>query len=200
MPTLWIELPEPALALETQRRKWTRAECEALESIGLLTDERLELVEGELIRMSKKRPHSDSQRRLFRWLLAIFGVDFIIEDEPIDVRHEDNQVNEPVPDITILNRSFEEFSGHNPGPADVSLIVEVSSSSLYLDLKTKSAVYARAGIADYWVLDVAGRTLIVHRKPESGAYREIVGYAENEYVSPLAAPAAKFKVGDAFPG
>jgi Uma2 family endonuclease len=177
------------LMMDAPRKKWPRADCDAMESIGLLQDDRLELVDGELIRMIKARPHCNAQRTLFLWLLKVPGPDFVIENEPIDVLREDNPRNEPVPDIAVLNRSFEEFPVNNPGPADLRLIVEVASVSLYLDLNSKSSIYARAG-----------RRLIVHRRPESGAYLEVTVYAANEFVSPLAAPDARFRVGDAFPG
>jgi Uma2 family endonuclease len=79
------------------------------------------------------------------------------------------------------------------------LVVEVADSTLNFDLTTKAALYARAGIAEYWVLDVSGRRLIVHRLPQSGKYTAILVYNEQEEVAPLAAPHATFKAADAFP-
>jgi Uma2 family endonuclease len=67
------------------------------------------------------------------------------------------------------------------------------------DLKIKAALYARAGVPEYWVLDVAGRRLLVHRNPQSGTYADVAAYSEQESVSPLAAPQAQFRVADAFP-
>jgi hypothetical protein len=58
--------------------------------------------------------------------------------------------------------------------------------------RRKPALYARAAFAEYWVLDVAGRRLIVHRSPESGAFTSVAAYSENEILSPLAAPKANF--------
>ena len=63
----------------------------------------------------------------------------------------------------------------------------------------KAALYARAGIQEYWVLDVTGRRLIVHRQPANGKHTSIVAYDESESVAPLAAPTSEFKVADAFP-
>jgi len=54
-------------------------------------------------------------------------------------------------------------------------------------------------VPEYWVLDVAGRRLVVHRDPQSGRYADVVAYSEHESVSPLAAPQAQFHVADAFP-
>jgi Uma2 family endonuclease len=79
------------------------------------------------------------------------------------------------------------------------LIVEIADSTLGFDLKVKGALYARAGVPEYWVLDVAGRRLLVHRNPQSGRYTDVAAYSEQESVSPLAAPQAQFRVADAFP-
>jgi len=60
-------------------------------------------------------------------------------------------------------------------------------------------LYARAGIAEYWVLDVPARRLIVQRDPQAGRYLSVVAYGEGESVSPLGASGAALRVGDAFP-
>jgi len=107
---------------------------------------------------------------------------------PIDVAPEDNPTNEPEPDVIVLKRQLSHF-----------LVVEIADTSLNFDLTTKAALYARAGIAEYWVLDVTGRRLLVHRDPKSSEYASIVAYGERESVAPLAAPQAEFRVADAFP-
>lgn len=78
-------------------------------------------------------------------------------------------------------------------------MVEIADSSLNFDLTTKATLYARAGILEYWALDVPGRRLFVHREPKSGSYAFIVVYSETEYVAPLAVPEKMFCVADAFP-
>jgi Uma2 family endonuclease len=83
-------------------------------------------------------------------------------------------------------------------PADLRLVVEVSDSTLGFDLTTKAELYARAGIAEYWVVDVAARRLIVHHEPREGLYRSVTAYNEEETVTPLASPGCEFRVLDAF--
>jgi Uma2 family endonuclease len=82
--------------------------------------------------------------------------------------------------------------------------VEVAYSSLTFDLTTKASLCARAGVLEYWVLDVTGRRLIVHRNPAAGdafgAYSLVVACDENESVAPLAAAYTAFPVNSAFPG
>jgi len=199
MPTLQIEAPDPPAVLEPPRKRWTRAECEMLESSGLLDHERFELVEGELIsKMAKKRPHSNALLSVFVWLQEAFGVRFVCPEIPIDVSPADNPINEPEPDIFVLNRKYSSFVSSNPGPADIRLVVEIAHSSLAFDLTTKAALYARAGIVEYWVLDVETRRLFVHRNPASGRYETIIAYEEHESVAPLAAPEHEFPVSIAF--
>jgi len=86
-----------------------------------------------------------------------------------------------------------------PQPEDLDLVVEVADTTLTFDLTVKAALYARAHIVEYWVLDVASRRLIVHRDPQSGRFMSIVAYGEDESVAPLAASQSEFRVADAFP-
>jgi Uma2 family endonuclease len=200
MPTAFTEIPPPPVPLSPPRKRLTRAECAVLESSGLWEQQRLELVEGELIsKMPKNRPHSNALAIMVHWLVQVFGWQFVSQEVPIDVAPEDNPTNEPEPDAIVLKRHFDQFPSANPGPEDLRLVVEIADSSLTFDLTTKAALYARAGIPEYWVLDCNGRRLIVHRDPKSGAYASVVAYGEHESVAPLAAPHAEFRVADAFP-
>jgi Uma2 family endonuclease len=132
------------------------------------------------------------------WLIRVFGEKFVLQEAPIDVSPEDNPSNEPGPDIVVLNRDFWNFQSANPSPQDLNLVVEVADTTVSFDLTTKAALYARAGIVEYWVLDIPRRRLIVHRNPQFGKYMDIAIYNEQESVAPLAAPHAMFKVADAF--
>jgi Uma2 family endonuclease len=200
MPITLTEKPPRPAPQAPPRKRWTRAECAAIEASGLLDYDHLELVEGELIsKMSKKRPHVNSMTLLAAWLAQVFGVLFVNQEAPIDVAPEDNPTNEPVPDAIVLKRESSHFPSANPRPEDLCLVVEVADSSLTFDLTTKAALYARAGIAEYWILDVTGRRLLVHRDPKSGGYASIVAYSEHESVAPLSAQQAAFHVADAFP-
>jgi Uma2 family endonuclease len=149
--------------------------------------------------MGKKRPHVISLTLMMAWLAEVFGTRFVNQGAPIDVSPEDNPTNEPEPDVIVLRREFSNFISANPGPEDLWLVVEVADTSLNFDLKKKAALYARAGIVEYWVLDVTGRRMLVHRVPQNGKYSSIVVFSEQESVAPLAAPHTEFRVRDAFP-
>lgn len=182
------------------RKIWSRRECEKLDAAGLLEGSHLELIGGELIdKMGKKRPHVNATAYLLRWLAGVFDLAFVNPESSIDVAPEDNPTNEPEPDIVVLSRPSKDFRDSNPQPGDLQLVIEISDSTLTFDLRTKAALYARAGIADYWVLDVKGRRLVVHREPLGGSYQSVIAYGIDESVSPLAKPGAEFLVRDAFP-
>ena len=90
--------------------------------------------------------------------------------------------------MIVLTRPLKEIPGDHIHPTHVVLLLEVSDSTLRLDLATKAGLYARAKALEYWVLDVNGPRLVVHRDPQEGKYNSIVSYSSNEQVSPLAAP------------
>jgi Uma2 family endonuclease len=193
VPTAVIDLP---LTIDPPRKRWTRAEFESFPD-WVLNGERLELVEGELIsKMGKNRPHVNAQGLLHAWLLGIFGGRFVQSEAPIDVAPEDNPTSEPQPDLIVLGRDVSHFRLSNPGPADLRLVVEIADTTLSFDLTIKTRLYARAGIPEYWTLDVAGRRMIVHRDPQGGRYHSVVAYGEDEPITPLAAPDSKLLVRD----
>jgi len=134
------------------------------------------------------------------WLVSVFGLQFVNPEAPIDVAPEDNPTNEPEPDLIVLARPSREIMSGNPQPADLRLVVEISDATLGFDLRVKAPLYARAGIFEYWVVDISARRIIVHRDPQDGAYRSIEAYSEQEAVNPLASPSDAFPVSSAFPG
>jgi Uma2 family endonuclease len=201
MPTAVTEVPYRAVPTDPPRKRWTRAECAAIAATGVWDQQRFELVEGELIvKVPKNRPHTNVLNVIYAWLLGVFGVQFVNPETGIDVSPEDNPTSEPEPDLIVLGRSSWEIREENPQPADIRLVIEISDSSIGFDLTRKAALYARAEIPEYWVVDIPARRIVVHREPRGGLYRSINVYREQESVSPLAAPAHAFRVGDAFAG
>lgn len=188
MAVLLSEIPETLAGDALPHKTWTRAELAVLESAGLLANRHFELIEGELIdKMGKKRPHVIATTGIMIALQAAFGSEHVNVEAPIDISPEDNPTNEPEPDIIVLRRPYRSLRG-NPTPGDLALAVEVSDTTLRHDLRTKARLYARAGIAEYWVLDIAGRRLHVLRNPAGDAYSLRTELDENAAVSPLAAP------------
>jgi Uma2 family endonuclease len=196
MPVMMSAPLERAASTDPPHKRWTREECAVLESTGLLDLERYELIEGELIqKVPKNLPHMQSLSALLEWLIGIFGVKFVMPEPSIDVAPQDNPSSEPEPDLIVVSRPFRTLTS-KPRPQDIRLLVEVSVTTLAFDATTKAGLYARSGIADYWVLDVNVRRMIIHRDPDEGRYRSIVAYSEDEFVAPLAAPDSPMRVGD----
>jgi len=105
------------------------------------------------------------------------------------VAPEDKPTSEPEPDIVLLDRPAGELN-RNPVPSDIALVVEVSETTLDHDLGPKARLYARAGIVDYWVVDIQGGRVYQHRGPEAGGYTAIQVYEDDAGLSPLARPEA----------
>ena len=169
-------------------------------STGLWDGEHLELIDGELInKMGKNDPHLWTVMVLHEWLVSVFGFRCVLKEDPIDVAPEDNEHSEPEPDLVVL-RQPRTRPKMKARPTDILLIVEVADSTRSFDLTKKADLYARAGIADYWVFDTNKREIIVHQDPISGKYTSIAVYRSDETVAPLAAPQQGFKIRDAFDG
>jgi Uma2 family endonuclease len=158
------------------------------------------LIEGELItKMSKNRPHILVFMYVMKWLVGLMDPLYLSLEAGIDVAPEDNPTSEPEPDIAVLEKLASEYIGSNPPASDIQLVIEISDSTLAFDLGPKARIYARASILDYWVFDIAGRRLIVHREPRDGSYSSVSAYVEGETVAPLSMPSASFPVATAFP-
>lgn len=181
------------------RIRWTRQQCAAIQEAGILTG-RYELIEGEiLVKMGQKPPHAFVIRALLAWLAQLFGVERVQIQSTIAVAVSDSDYNEPEPDAAVTTQPYTAYLERHPGPADLLLVIEVSDTTLRFDLSTKAALYARAGIDDYWVVDLAGRQIVVHRQPTPEGYQEIIAYAEAEELAPRARPEARVRVASLLP-
>ena len=114
------------------------------------------------------------------------------------------QSPDPVPDLAVLTGSVRDYVATQPTTA--VLVVEVADTSLATDRGEKAQLYAAAGIADYWVVDLNSRLVIVHRDPQpdpaspsGAAYRAVTPLTPGQTVSPRAAPQAAVNVGDLLP-
>ena len=179
------------------RRKITREDCRVLDKAGLLDWERHELIDGYLIRKLPKSPlDSVALLRLTEWLRGIFGPLHVQQGAAIVVGPDLSATNEPEPDAIVLRRPVTEFHTENPGPPDLLLVAEVCSTTQEYALGAKAALYASAGIAEYWVLDLRDMRIFVHREPMGERYGSILAYAADEAVAPLAAQSDSIRLCD----
>ena len=107
--------------------------------------------------------------------------------------------SEPQPDLTVHNVPYTALKFRHLFPEETRLIVEISYSTRTYDLERKAPLYARAGIGEYWVVDVQGRQVIVHRDPQGGNYSSVTFRAETEEVSTLLHPEARLAISELLP-
>jgi Uma2 family endonuclease len=184
--------------LFAHRKRWTRSQCDDMERYGFLTT-RYELLDGEIIeKLGQNQPHAMSTSRIIFYLMGLFGPARVQTQTTIEVIEEDRTTNRPQPDVFVLSKPDREFQ-NTPEGNELQLIVEVSDSTLRDDLVTKATLYARAGVPEYWVMDIQGRRLLVHLKPVNGAYTETIIYSETESVAPQAAADQTIRVSELLP-
>lgn len=178
-------------------KRWTRAEYDRIAQAGLFApDERVELIEGEIVEMSPQDPeHSTAIVVGEETLRSAFGADYHVRSQlPLALGDD----SEPEPDLAVVQGPRRAFAASHPSTA--SLVVEVSDSSLPFDRDRKGPMYARAGIPEYWIVNIVDHLLEVYRVP-----RADVGYAtrllltSSDVISPLALPTARIEVREMLP-
>lgn len=185
---------------EIKVKQWTRDEYYKMAELGFFHGKRVELIEGEIIEMSAmKSPQATAVSLVYEILREIFNSKYFIRNQqPISF----SKITEPEPDLAVVKGKIRDFADSHPKNA--KLIVEISDATLYFDRGTKSNLYAKNKIKDYWILNLKDRRLEVYRRPikdkrSKYIYSEIQIFTENDEVSPLAMPKAKIKVADLLP-
>jgi Uma2 family endonuclease len=191
------QMPLPPL------RTWTRREYDNAIALGIFEeDERLELLEGIIVRkMPQRGPHVSGIRLTETALRSVFTVGWEVRTQmPLALL----ETSEPEPDIAVVAGTIRDFEHAHPTTA--ALVVEVADTSLAVDRKTKAGICAKAGIAEYWILNLQERCLEVHRHPRASSeqplgwnYAERVVLDETATASPLAAPGTVIAVADLLP-
>ena len=149
-------------------------------------DERIELIDGDLIDMAPiSQAHAGVVSALTEALiLACAGRAIVWPRNPIRL----DRLSEPQPDLAVLRRRPDFYSGERPGPADVLLVVEVADSSLRFNRTVKLPLYARAGIAELWIVDLRRRVLDTSRNPSADGYRETTTHQSGDQLALAVAP------------
>ena len=191
-----------ALELEATSRRWRRVEYERLVDLGLFTGERLELLDGVLVvREPQGSYHAAITTKIGRLLASAFGAHWHTRlHSPLAL----GEHSEPEPDIAVVAGEPEDYLEAHPSTA--ALVVEVAEASLRLDRRFKAALYAEAGLPEYWIVNLVDRTLEIHRDPQpppdrdaSWTYRSIDVLHPSATVAPQAAPAARIAIADLLP-
>jgi len=160
---------------------------------GVLTKyDRVELIDGDILNMPPiGSNHSAVTARLTKHFVLLAG-DLAIVSPGGSVRLGDYSV--PQPDLLLLKPRDDFYSGQIPTAPDVLLLIEISDSSLAFDQGAKRALYARHGVAEYWVIDIPGKRIHVYREPTANGYGEAFERALPDSVAPRALPAIRVTV------
>lgn len=162
---------------------------------GDLVQPKLELLEGVLVTMSPTfPPHRRIVDKLMYWAVDTFDRDRyrVSVQNPVEVHPS---LSEPEPDILIYQETTDL---RHPNEKDVRLLIEVADSSLHHDLTQKARIYARGGVPEYWVVDIANRKLHTHRHPQGDAYTELHVIAAAGEATPLVAESAVLRLAELF--
>ena len=179
-------------------RRFTVEEVYKMTETGILPeDERIELIEGEIIVMGKQGPqHAASSSRIDDILRQLLGRRALVRFQ-LPLRLDD--LSEPEPDIAIVLLDEDYYSDHHPTPSETLFVLEVSDSTLKLDRVRKSRVYAEAGIRQYCILNLKARELEDHRQPSPNGYRSKQIYSEDARFTLAAFPNISINVRDLLP-
>jgi Uma2 family endonuclease len=188
---------------ELRTRRWTRAEYDRMIRIGVFQPgEPLELLGGELVVAEPQGSRHYTAIGLIEAALRVaLGPGWTVRAQgPIALDDE----SEPEPDVALVPGGWRDYADDHP--ARPVLVVEVAESSLRLDRRHKGGLYARAGMADYWILNLVDGVLEVYREPVTDAaapfgwrYATLERLGPTADVTPLAAPAVRLRVGDLLP-
>jgi Uma2 family endonuclease len=196
-----IAIPAAPSPRRARPHRWTVPEFHRLCTLGLFAGRRPILLDGVILEQGPMdAPHANGVERADTAVRAAFGTGWRFRAQlPLVLSlHTD-----PIPDVAVIAGTLVGSPGH---PTTAALVVEVSDSTLDTDMTEKAELYATAGIADYWILDVINRELHVFRDPQplpaglgATAYRTHTTLGPSDTVSPLAAPHATITVADLLP-
>jgi Uma2 family endonuclease len=174
------------------RRRWRASELERAIETGVIGhDERIELIDGEVVVMAAKgRRHEIVRTELTFYWSKRCPDDVVAASEPAFLLDEHN---EPEPDMILFPRTL--YAPDVRGDT-VLLVVEISDSSLSYDLTVKATLYAAFGVTEYWVIDAKSLTTTIHRQPADDSYALVSIVPPTHVIQPVCAPALGLKLAD----
>lgn len=180
------------------RLKFSSARYEQMIELGVLTQQdRVELIEGEIVEMSPIGPSHNACTDLLteKLVLALAGKAIIRIQGAVHLT-EDSM---PESDVAILHYREDRYRAARPTPDDIYALIEVSDSTLDFDRTVKRQLYAEAGVREYWIVDVRGESLWVHRQPSDRGYEQSLTLTRDDQVQLEAFPDVSFAVSTLLP-
>jgi Uma2 family endonuclease len=176
------------VAVAARKRLLRIEEYHQMVAAGILAvDERVELIDGEIFEMPPIGiRHAACLRRLIRWFAPRLGADVMLDvQNPLPLP---GLRSEPQPDLLLLRAQEDGYSASPPTAADVLLVVEIADSTRVFDRSVKLPLYAAAGLAEAWLVDLPAGELLVCREPGPEVYGAVRSLRRGATVSPLALP------------
>lgn len=159
------------MAVRLQPHRFTVADYHRAAAAGVFEGARVELLDGIIVDVSPIGPrHVRREAIVHAYLVRVLGERAFVSGNgsfAVDER------NEPQPDIALLDAAWLDDAKGDMSARDLLAAIEISVSSLAVDLGRKAELYAEAGVPDYLVVDVEGERLIRHRDPHGGRYRDV---------------------------
>lgn len=160
------------MAVELSRRLFSIDEYHRMIDAGVLgPDDRLELLEGEIVEMSPiGSRHAACVNKLnVRFTRLLAGSAIVAIQNPVSI----SDSSELQPDISVLRLREDFYASAHPGPDDILLIIEVSDTSLDYDRRIKVPLYAMAGIPEVWLIDLEQGTVHVYKNATQGGFASV---------------------------
>jgi len=171
------------MSVRLLKRRFTVEEYHRMAQAGILSeDDRVELIEGEIVEMVPiGSRHAASVNRLTNLLSELVGKRAIVSvQNPVRL----GPYAEPQPDVALLRPRNDFYAPAHPGPQDALLVVEVAETSADYDREIKMALYARAGVPEAWLVDLQEGVVEVHRSPAPDGYRRVQQHRPGQHLSP----------------
>ena len=183
------------MATDYRTRPFTVEEYFKLVEVGILAeDERVELLDGEIILMAPIGPdHNSTVLRMTRYFVSRFGERAMVLPQG-SMRL--SRISAPEPDFCVLRPKDDFYRAALAEPEDVLALVEVASTSLAYDRGRKLRAYARAGIPEYWIADLVAWTVVRYRSPNDLGYSETTINSGDDEIALSAIPEVTFGVSE----
>jgi Uma2 family endonuclease len=174
--------------IKPYKRLYTLEEFFAMSEAGIFKNQRVNLIDGEVIILPPQgKGHSQAVRRLNEHLVLLFHTSAFVSTQcPLILDGIGKLYLEP--DLALLKLPKEQYDDKYVEPSDTLLLIEISDSTLEDDQTTKLERYARNGIKDYWIVNLPNQKLEVYRNPENGKYKTALEFKVGQIVAPLEFP------------
>ena len=169
------------MTIQLEQRLLTVNEYQQMVAAGILDeDDRVELLNGQLIKMSPSgSKHAACVEKITAYLRHLLDNKTMIRSQnPIILGH----YSEPEPDIAVVLRKDNYYADHHPIPGEIYFLVEVSDTSSEKDRQVKSAIYAAAQIPEYWIVNLAKQEIEVYQQPEGDQYQSKQTYSKEDEI------------------